>query len=226
VRWDLRGFGESDKPDGPYSTAMYCADLAALLDTLRLDRVHLAGISMGGVIAQHFALDRPERLLSLILVSTSSEISERATASWERLADKVESQGFNVRSSNASRSFSTAFAAAHPETVQAASERTAANDAKSYAAAARAVSRYNWTDRLENVEIPALILQGLEDRLTPPGGSVKMSRALPHNRLLMLGGVGHNLPLERPELFAAAVAAFTGGLEAKQQIDVAKKPVH
>jgi pimeloyl-ACP methyl ester carboxylesterase len=214
IRWDVRGFGASDKPPGPYSAAGFAADLLALLDALELDRVHLAGISMGGVIAQRFALEHAERLRSLVLVSTSSEIAEKGAANWRRLADVIEQRGFGSGARDASRAFAPSFAARRPEIVAAAGEQTARNDPFAYATAARAMSDYHWTAELADVRVPALVLQGLADQLTPPGGSVKLSRALPAARLLMFEDTGHNLPLERPERFAAAVLGFTGGVDA------------
>jgi len=213
ICWDVRGFGASDKPPGPYSTAMFAADLEGLLGVLGLDRVHLLGISMGGVIAQRFALDCPTRLRSLVLVSTSSEVGAQATANWQRLADRIEHDGIDPSVANATRSFSPVFAERHPDVVAAMGARTAANDAKAYAAAARAVSAYDWTADLRAVTTPTLILQGLDDQLTPPGGSVKMSRSLPNHRLLMIPEAGHNLPLEQPLLFINAVLAFTGAVD-------------
>lgn len=218
MRWDVRGFGASDRPPGPYSAALFAADLAALLDALQLERVHLGGLSMGGVIAQRFALDFPERLRSLILCSTSSEIAAQATANWRRLADAVEQRGFGSGARDASRSFAEAFAARHPEVVAAAGRQTAGNDPLAYAAAARAMSDYGWTAELARVRVPVLILQGLADRLTPPGGSVKMQRALPAARLLMFADTGHSLPVERPERFAAAVLGFTGGVDGAERL--------
>jgi 3-oxoadipate enol-lactonase len=216
LRWDVRGFGGSDKPAGPYHTTQLAADLAGLLDALGIDRVHLCGLSMGGVIAQRFALDHPKRLRSLILVSTSSEVGPRAVANWQRLADRVEERGFDDRSADATPSFSPEFAATHPELVRALGERVRGNDPRAYAAAARAVSDYSWTAELRRVEVPVLILQGLADRLTPPGGSVLMSRSLPSARLLMIPGAGHFLPLEEPVAFCAAVLAFTGAVDLLQ----------
>lgn len=213
IRWDVRGFGRSDKPPGPYSTSIFATDLDALLAALGLDRIHLLGISMGGVIAQRFALDHPNRLRSLLLVSTSSEIGTLATATWRRLADRVEHDGIDARTADASRAFAPSFAAAHPERVKASSARTAANDPAAYAAAARAVSDYHWTADLARVIAPTLILQGLDDQLTPPGGSVKMSRALPHARLLLIPDTGHNIPIERPLVLTTAILAFTGALD-------------
>ncbi len=214
IRWDVRGFGLSDKPPGPYTPALLAADLAALLERLEVPVAHVAGLSMGGVIAQRLALDHPARVRSLTLLSTSSEVGPRNTAAWQRLADRIEQRGFSGGASDASRAFSPAFAAAHPEVVAAAGERTARNDPLGYAAGARAMSDYNWTADLSRLRAPVLILQGTADQLTPPGGSVKMSRSLPAARLLMIPEAGHSLSLEQPALIGAALLAFTGGVDA------------
>ena len=215
VRWDVRGFGLSDKPPGPYSPALLAADLAALLDALRLTSVHLGGLSMGGVIAQRFALDYPQRVRSLVLVSTSSEVGPRGAANWQRLANSIEQRGFGTGARDATRSFSASFAARHPERVAAAGEQTARNDPRAYAAAARAMSDYHWTANLARIRAPVLILQGLADQLTPPGGSVKMHRVLPASRLLMIPDTGHSLPIEQPALFTTALLAFAAGVDAR-----------
>lgn len=213
LRCDVRGFGASDKPPGPYSPQLFARDLSNLLSACDVRTAHVLGISMGGVIAQRFALDYPTRVRSLVLVSTSSEVAPQATAAWRWLADMVEREGFDAGSADASRAFSAAFAAQHPEVVADVGRRNAASDPRAYAAAARAMSDYNWTAELSSVGVPTLILQGLEDQLTPPGGSVKMSRKLPHARLLMVAGTGHNLPLEQPAVFHVAVLAFTAGID-------------
>jgi len=218
LRWDVRGFGHSDKPPGPYSPALLAGDLAALLDALGVAAVHVGGLSMGGVIAQRFALDHPQRVRSLILVSTSSEVGPRGAANWQRLADGIEQRGFGSGARDASRAFSPGFAAAHPDVVAAAGEQTARNVPHAYAAAARAMSDYHWTAELERVRVPVLIMQGLADQLTPPGGSVKMHRALPAARLLMLPDTGHSLSIEQPAVFAAALLSFTGAVDGCAQL--------
>lgn len=214
LRIDVRGFGMSDKPPGSYSPQLFARDLCHVLDACGVQRAHVLGISMGGVIAQRFGLDFPDRVRSLVLTSTSSEVGEKATAAWQRLADRIEREGFDARSVDASRSVSPAFAVAHPEIVAALGQRTAACDPGGYARAARAVSAYNWTAELSRIAGPVLIFQGLDDQLTPPGGAVKMSRALPCARLLMVEQAGHNLPIEQPSVFRHAVLAFTAGVEA------------
>jgi len=213
LRPDVRGFGASDKPLGPYSPAMFACDLAGLFDACAVESAHVLGISMGGVIAQRLALDFPARVRSLVLVSTSSEVGQKSIAAWQRLADRIERDGFDAQTADASRAFAPAFAARHPEIVADLGQRNAACDPQGYAAAARAVSDYNWTAELPRLAAPTLILQGLDDQLTPPGGAVKMSRALPQARLLMIAGAGHNLPIERPDVFHNSVLAFTAGVD-------------
>jgi 3-oxoadipate enol-lactonase len=205
LRWDVRGSGQSAKPAGPYSPALFADDLAHLLDALGIERAHMVGISMGGVITQSFALRHHERVNSLVLVSTSSEVGPQATANWQRLADRIERNGFDPRTADASRSVAPAFAVDHPEILAQLMQQTISNVPHAYAAAARAMSDYHFTAALAAVTAPTLILQGLDDQLTPPGGAVKLRRALPRARLVMIPGAGHNLPIEQPTTFELAV---------------------
>ena len=213
LRWDVRGFGQSDKPAGPYTPQLFARDLAGLVRTLGIAKTHVAGISMGGVIAQRFALDYPELLSSLTLISTSSEVSEAARAAWEKTATIIEQRGFSSNTEAAQRVFAPSFAKSSPHAIQAMAERTAANDPRAYAAAARAIGSYNWTAELGRIQAPTLILQGREDVLTPPGGSVKLSRGIPRARLLMIPDCGHVVPVEKPLLFQQTLLAFLAGVD-------------
>ena len=75
IRPDQRGFGESDLPPVPWSPV---ADLVSLIDQLELEPAHVVGCSMGGALAIDFALNHPERILSLVLVGSDTEIDRRA----------------------------------------------------------------------------------------------------------------------------------------------------
>jgi pimeloyl-ACP methyl ester carboxylesterase len=168
---------------------------------------------MGGVIAQRFALDFPEYVETLTLISTSSEVGPQARAAWEKTAAIIEERGFSTSADFAQRLYAPSFVAAHPEAVQTMAQRTATNDPRAYAAAARAIGSYNWTAELERLHMPTLILQGAEDMLTPPGGSIKMSRVIPRSRLLMFPDCGHVVPEEKPELFTRTLLAFLAGVD-------------
>ena len=213
LRWDLRGAGASAKPPGPYDPALFARDLAALLDQLGEPAAHLVGHSGGGVVSQRFALDFPARTRSLVLVSTSSVVGERAARAWSRLADAIEGDGFGPEREADVRAFGPGFAAAHPDVARELARRTRLGDPRAYAATARAFGHYDWTAELGRVCVPALILQGLDDALTRPGGSVILSRGIPRSRLVMVPGAGHNLPIEMPALFIAAVLAFLAGVD-------------
>ncbi len=214
LRWDLRGAGSSAKPAGPYDPALFARDLAGLLDALGERTAYVVGHSGGGVVAQRFALDFPDRVRGLVLASTSSEVGEKASAAWHRLADAVERNGFGAAERDPDpRAFAPSFAAAHPDVVRELAERTRRNEPRAYAASARAFGSYNWTAELDRVTAPTLILQGLADRMTPPGGSVILSRRIARSRLVMVPDAGHNLPIEMPVLFCTAIIAFVAGLE-------------
>lgn len=213
LRWDARGFGASGKPPGPYSPQLFARDLAGLVRSLGIPRIHVAGISMGGVIAQRFTLDYSDLVSSLTLMSTSSEVGAAAQKAWEKTADIIEQRGFSSSTEFAQRVFAPSFVQSAPHEVQTMVERTARNDPRAYAAAARAIGAYNWTAELERIQVPTLILQGREDQLTPPGGSVKLSRGIPRSRLLMIPDCGHVIPVEKPELFQHTLLAFLAGVD-------------
>lgn len=79
LAFDNRGAGRTDKPDEPYSVTQMAADTAGLMKALGIERAHVVGMSLGGRIALDLALEHPERVRSLILVSTSARVERRWT---------------------------------------------------------------------------------------------------------------------------------------------------
>jgi 3-oxoadipate enol-lactonase len=211
---DLRGCGESELGDAPYSLALLARDCIAVLDALAVNRCHVIGHSLGGVVAQELLTGAPGRFASAVLVSTSSRVGQAASEGWRRLADSVEKRGLGSPEGAVSRGFSKEFAEANPTVIREHGTLATACDPAVYAAQARAASSYDYGDGLATVTIPVLVLQGLADRLTTPGGSVLLSRALPNATLEMIEGVGHNLHLELGEKFAETVETFMRRAEA------------
>ena len=205
---DVRGFGRSAKPAGPYTPAQWAADVAGVIDAAGLRQPVVLGHSMGGVIAQRLLLDFPQKLRAAILASTSSEVKEAAAAVWEGQAADIEREGLAPMIARRQAAYTDEFKAAHPEVLEADRRRVEWNEPHAYAAAARAVARYNFTDELRRVTMPVLILQGLDDKQTPPGGSVIMSRAIPGSRLVMIENCGHNIHVDQPDRFVNEVLGF------------------
>ena len=215
LTWDVRGFGGSSKRPNDLSPEVWASDLAGLLDEIGVDDAVIVGISMGGVISQRFALDFPDRTRALILISTSSEVNERATAGWNARADLIERGGLGaaLTPTGPSLSYGKEYRERHADDIAEAARLTIErNDAACYAAACRAVSDIDYTADLATITCPTLILQGLEDGVTPPGGSVIMSRRIPGARLIMLEHCGHLIPAERPEEFHTEVEAFLANI--------------
>ena len=212
LRWDVRGFGQSDRPRGPVTPSLWASDLAALLDALNIPRVVISGHSMGGVVAQRFALDYPQRTQALILISTSSEVGPKATQRWEQMALRIEAEGMAAVVGNPTRAYSEEYARMHQAEIEARETQRALNDPFAYAATGRAVGNYNFTTELQGLTCPTLILQGAQDRLTPPGGSVIISRNIPGAQLHILDGCGHALPIERLDTMAHLIRDFVAQL--------------
>lgn len=207
---DVRGFGRSQKPPGPYTPAQWAADLAALLRHIGAAPAVVLGHSMGGVIAQRLLLDYAELFEAAILQSTSSQVKEQAAAYWEGQAAEIERDGLGPSIARRQAGYTEEFKREHPDVLAMDERRVRLNEPHAYAAAARAVARYNYTDALKTVRKPVLIIQGLDDTQTPPGGSVIMSRAIPGARLEMLERCGHNVMVDQPDRLVELVLGFLG----------------
>jgi 3-oxoadipate enol-lactonase len=206
---DLRGCGLSTRGTAEWTLAQAADDVGAIARALGLTRYVPVGHSLGGVIVEEMIVRQPPEVAAAVLISTSSRLSEKATENWRRLADVVEAKGLSDSPAAAARGYSEAFAAEHGDVVAEHARLSAATDRHVYAAQARAASSYDYTSGLAGVACPVLVLQGLADRLTPPGGSVLLHRALPPGaRLEMIEGAGHNLPIEMPERVAELVLEF------------------
>jgi pimeloyl-ACP methyl ester carboxylesterase len=210
LTWDVRGFGTSARPAEGYSIAGFARDLAGLLDQLGIEQAVIGATSMGGTITQRFILDFPERTAAAVILSTSSEVNARARDAWLQQADAIERDGMAawLRRSRPAQ-YTDEYLRAHPEALAAEEKRIAANpDGHVYAQVTRAVADYNYTEELESVRVPALVLVGSKDPQTPPGGSVIISRRIPGAELHILDGFGHGLPREAPEQVVALILAF------------------
>ena len=168
---------------------------------------------MGGVVSQRFALDfpRPDPRADPDQHVQRGERTGRSRL--ERPAPTRSSETAwprHLTPTGPALSYGKEYREGHAEDIAEAARFLASNGMMpaSYAAACRAVSNIDYTADLETVSCPTLILQGLEDALTPPGGGVIMSRRIPGSRLRMLENCGHGIPTEQPDEFHAEVETF------------------
>jgi pimeloyl-ACP methyl ester carboxylesterase len=179
--------------------------LAAFLDAIGVDRVVVVGGSMGGVVAQHFALRHPERLRRLILVATGAR-----TPDPEGALAKANSMAAHVwTEADIAGMVEGFFARMPPEPER--EEYEAIVRAVSPAAAveaARSNARSNTLDRLAQIMVPTLIVQGRHDRGRTPEHGALMQERLPDARLVIMENSGHTPQLEEPDAFHEAILPF------------------
>jgi 3-oxoadipate enol-lactonase len=218
--WDMRGYGQSDRPavgDGVYTRATHAADLSGLLKALNIPAAHVHGHSLGGLVAQEFVLNYPDQTLSLIVQDSSAEIKEEYLAGWTAQLDNIRKNGLSPVPDDPSRRWGPKFIAAHPEVIaQQARESASRNDplviAEGSWISGPELFEFPLAPRLGEIKCPVLIVCGNEDKLTPPGGHVRMSRAIPQSKLVILPDGGHFINIETPEAFRGAILDFLSEL--------------
>ena len=209
LQYDCRGQGQSDHPVGPYSMAQHADDLAALLDALGVRRAHMLGISYGGEVSQAFALRHRERVLSLVLADTVSEVGPelRLIVEGWRAAARSGDAGllFLV---TAPWNFSPAFIAQKAAVLEAARERYRSLDLPAVALLCDAFLGVRFTDELRHLDVPACIIVGEADLLKGPRYAQILHGAVRGSRLHVLAGAGHAATWEAAAEFNRVVLEF------------------
>ena len=212
IRHDLRGHGGSSKAPGPYSAGLFAADARALLDHLGVARCHVAGHSLGAMVAQRLALDAPDVVDRLALLSAAcGRTDEERRRVLERLA-MVEHgiPGDHFRRS-LDRWFSDEFRRANPELLERYAAQNMANDPACYAAAYRVLATTDLADELPAVRVPTLVVTGEGDIGSNPRMARLVHERIPGARLRILPGLRHSILVEAPDVVAGLVEEFLTG---------------
>src|SRR5262245_45697907 len=199
LRYDLRGFGESTKVKGRYELGSYVEDFVALLDHLAIDRCHVVGFSLGGIIAQAIALVYPARVDRLVLCSTLAGVGpEDGAFLRERyLALKTSTPEEHFRRS-LDLYFSPEYQKAHPEVIAEMQARRGEIDPECFAAAYRIIAETDLAEDLPNVRARTLVMTGEYDRASPQMAAVMADR-IPDAQLVIFQGLRHNVLREDPK---------------------------
>lgn len=213
VALDNRGSGASDAPAGPYSVAQLAEDALAVLDGLGLDRVHVLGCSLGGCLALELAARAPERVASLVLLSTTPGGQQAVPLSgetWQRLRAPRGRNAAERLLDQMRLALADRYAVEHERALAArVCRRLALRPADhAWAAQAAAGAAFQIADRCQGIGAPCLLLSGDQDRIVPLENSRRLAALLPHARLRVFRGAGHYLPLERPRAVRRAILSF------------------
>lgn len=208
---DLRGFGESEVPAGAGSMDLYADDLVALLDHLGLEKAVIGGMSMGGyVLFDLLARHRQRISAALFIVTRAGGDDAEGKARRARLAATALAEGaLPVADAFAGMVFASGTAATHPELVTEVRSWMEGTSTRGLAGGLLAMAdRDDFSHRLSELTLPALVIGAEEDRAIPPAESRRLAAGLPAAALVMVPGGGHLVNLECPEAFNDALLGF------------------
>ena len=225
ITFDNRGVGRSAKPAGPYSIAGMADDAAGLLDHLGVDRAHVVGVSMGGMIAQELVLRHSGRVRGLVLACTFPEpdeaVHKQREASITRLGGAVGSNGessldlgsidpFMFLQQMLPTVFNQAFIETElPKILQVFSGSLQWGfSMDAILCQVAAVMGHRVTDRLHQIKAPTLVITGDADRLISPANSDILAGAIPSAKLVKIPGGSHGFNFETPDVFNREVLGF------------------
>lgn len=208
VRYDNRGIGESEKPAGPYTVAELADDAIQVLDERGIDRAHVVGASLGGMVAQELALSHPERVAKLALLCTTAGGSHAYAMPAPTVA--LFAEAATLAPELALRKFVENAVSARGALVDDLVERRRENppDPAGWQAQAAAGAVFDASARLGEIDRETLVLTGNEDNVIDCRNSDLLAERIPGARLQVFPGTGHLFFWERPAEVAAALAEF------------------
>jgi 3-oxoadipate enol-lactonase len=210
VSFDNRGVGRSSQPPGPYTSRQMAADLHAVVTDAALDGFHLCGVSMGGVIAQEYALAHPGTLRSLILANTFAAADPFTRAAFLSWAEVAEAAGLPVMMrAQAPWIFSPGFYEQHSERVEELIAEAAGSTqpAAAFAAQMAALVDHDARDRLAALAAPTLVIAADDDIIIRPALSRELFEAVTGAAWRAVPG-GHAAFWENPGPWNRAVIEF------------------
>ncbi len=206
---DAPGFGQSRYDGHGWSLPRAAGMLAGLLDELSIEKVDVIGLSMGGVIAQQFALDHPSRTGKLVLVSTFAALRPNNLSQafyFIQRALVVHLLGLPQQAKLVARRVFP-----HPEQDELrrlAEEQIASADPRAYRAAMRALGTFDSRHRLGEILSPALVVSGESDSTVPVARQRLLAEFIPQARQVVVPNANHAVPVDQPELFNRLVVDF------------------
>ena len=209
IRYDARGHGRSEAPDGDYTLERLGKDALAVLDQLKIEKAACCGISMGAMVGTWVAMHHPRRFSRVALCNTSAWMPDRQL--WEDRIHAVLRDGMEaVVDAVAERWFTAAFRDANPEAVERIRGMILATDPHGYAGCCAAIRDMDLRDRLGLIEAPAMVVIGAHDPATPPDRGQYLVERIPGAQKVVLE-TAHLSNVEAADEFNRIVLGFLSG---------------
>jgi 3-oxoadipate enol-lactonase len=202
LRFDTRGHGGSQAPQGPYTLEQLADDAIGILDALDIERVHWVGLSMGGMIGQGLALSHPDRLESLVLADTAAIIPDEAQPVWQERLDAVRNEGMQaVAESTLERWFTPNYLKQNLPEVDQIRQQILDTPVAGYVGCSEAIRKLTYLDQLGAIQVPTMIMVGADDPGTPVAASEAMHARIKGSNLVVIPAAAHLSNIEQKKVF-------------------------
>jgi 3-oxoadipate enol-lactonase len=207
LSYDKRGHGLSDAPIGPYTLDDHVDDLLSLTAGAGFHSFALAGISVGGLIAQRLAIREPGRVAALVLCDTAAKVgSERM---WNDRIETVRRSGLAAISEMVlERWFAPNFRTKHPSAYAGWCNLLERTPVEGYVGTCASIRDADLTEQVASIALPTLVIAGEEDRSTPPDLVRETANRIPKARFETIPGTGHIPSIEAPERLTALMQSY------------------
>ncbi len=203
---DCRGHGQSAQPVMTYTPQLFARDLAELMDHVQWPSAIVAGCSMGGMVAQAFAIDYPQRTNGLTLVDTTAWYGAEAANAWRERAATAQQKGMSALVQfQATRWFGDAFLKTETATVDKLIKVFLANKVDCYVRTCEMLGSADLRAGLSTIKVPTAIVVGEDDYATPVAMAEALQQGITGSTLTVLPGGRHITPTEKPQDIAARI---------------------
>ena len=211
LRYDTRGHGLSDAPDGAYSFDMLVEDVIALMDHHGIDKASFMGLSLGGMTGLGLALKHPDRVEKLVCCDARADAPEPYVKGWDERIAIVERDGMQgILAPTLERWLTATFRKENPEVVARIEQMILMTPVAGYKGAAEALKQLDYLKDLPRLAVPTLYVVGAEDAGAPPDVMQRMAEATPGARLAVVPNAAHIANIDNSAGFNEAVAEFLG----------------
>lgn len=207
LRYDTRGHGGTDAPEGPYSIELFVADVIGLLDALEIEKVHFVGLSMGGFIAQLMGVRHPDRVVSLSLCDTACVMPPADL--WNDRIATAETEGVEgLIKGTLERWFTEPFRNTNTGAVDKIRNMIRATGVQGYVNCAKAIRDMDQCHLLGEIDKPTNIIVGADDPACPVAAAETLHAGIAGSKLVVLDNAAHLPNIEQKDAFNSALTDF------------------
>ena len=212
LRYDKRGHGKSSVVSGPYNIAQLADDAAGLLDALKIEKAHFMGLSIGGMIGQQLGARYPEKIYSLSLCNTASEMPPRSL--WEDRFQTARTKGLaGLVDGTIQRWFTAPFIERAPQDIEKVRQMILGTNVDGYIGCGSAVRDMAQSTMLLKIKAPTLVLSGRHDPACTVDQGIVLNKLIDGSQMVIIEDAAHLSNIEQPTRFNTAVRAFIDSVD-------------